>query len=158
IPSLNISSLSLTGASLIQALFRLLNIRKGTFVVADHQSNELSSSSSKLSQYITSFDLYGIETLWRIALECSSDENGKSSAQYLVNLLKLASPDLQAELPNQGEKYIAHCMKELLHAAKESSNEPERSLEGSIHETKILRALFMLQLLVEEFSTDSDSV
>ena len=100
-----------------------------------------------------SFDLYGIDLLWRIIFECTMDISATKVIHYLINLLKKSPQSLASKVPEQGELYIQKCFCEIDNAISIENNElePKDTL-------RVLRALNVLQVLSMIFSDKTKTV
>jgi hypothetical protein len=116
---LDFSSLSIAGFSFFEYFFRCVNWKHQKF---DQTENN--------DYTVLSFDLIGIQNLWKIALEATDTVVGKRAIDFLNNLHKNVtnfdvcdnmsqlSPKLIALLSKQRHDYVRMCMGHLAEASK----------------------------------------
>ena len=103
LPKLQIRYLSVPGLALIQSYF----------IEVNEFHNYLKLDVQRPFPIVLSFNLIGLDLLWRIALECENEDNGKKVIGYLIESLKYSSNQLVDQLVDQGKLFIHQCMNEI---------------------------------------------
>ncbi|PRP88236.1 ubiquitin domain-containing protein [Planoprotostelium fungivorum] len=135
IPEWEFSELSMAGVSFFEYCFRHVNCYNGSFEQKDNGD-----------YVVNSFQLVGIENLWRIALEVKDGYVGKMAATTIIQLYKNLSPSLDKQTAREG--FIGTCMKhmsDVCNLGKNKINEKETLV--------IDRCLLMLKMFLDEYET-----
>jgi len=96
---------------------------------------------------VLSFDLLGIDTLWKIALSTDNLKVGDSAITMLNRLYMCLSPDLANQIDSQRELFLARCIGNLNVAKEISPNNPNNDyIEKSIN-----RNIYIIQGFIAAF-------
>lgn len=100
---IDFSSINKVAYDCFQTFFIYLNIQFGQVIKSQYDSN--------LEVYNTK--LIGIEALWEIVLLSKKEEVYQASSKFLHQLFKSLSPDLQENLKEIKEEFLAICMENI---------------------------------------------
>ncbi|KAL6057498.1 USP domain-containing protein [Balamuthia mandrillaris] len=112
IPSLDFSALSVKGFGLFEFYFRYMNWKNKSF-----------EETPQKDYCVLSFDLMGLDNMWRVALEAQDEEVGSKAITFLNRLHKTVSLELAPRLVEYREKYLDTCMSHLSEAASKKLDE-----------------------------------
>eukprot|EP01103_Thecamoeba_quadrilineata_P011019 TRINITY_DN2539_c0_g1_i2.p1 TRINITY_DN2539_c0_g1~~TRINITY_DN2539_c0_g1_i2.p1 ORF type:complete len:2405 (-),score=378.30 TRINITY_DN2539_c0_g1_i2:956-7465(-) len=140
---LDLSSFSPQGYKFFEYFFIYLNTKANHIVMLNKQFE------------VASFNLIGLDTLWKIALEAIDSTVGSHTLQLLRNLLKQASPKLRQQSNKQREDYIRICMDFLVKAASQLPAADQSQIE--LLQLRIDRCLTLLKGILDDFESGTGS-
>jgi len=103
-PLLDFSGITVAGFSMFEFFFRYLNWKEKKF---EQMKNEFR---------VLSFDLLGYDLIWRLAFEAESEKVGEYCIVLLNRLQTNLHADLQKQIEDQREGYVARCMEAMTKA------------------------------------------
>eukprot|EP00736_Rhodelphis_marinus_P012162 Rmarinus@m.24887 len=141
VDTLDFSGLTEAGFQFFEYFFRSVNWKNNTFAQID--TSEARGQPS--SYFVLSFDLIGMDYLWRIILEAESAKVASDATQTFIRVHENFQPRLRSRLGEKREESISVCLEHLTSAA--SSLE---QFDDPTQRRRVSRCLELLKRFIED--------
>jgi ubiquitin carboxyl-terminal hydrolase 34 len=143
-PEIDMATLTLHGFNFFEYLFKTINVELKRFEPATDRM------TPGRDFVVCTFDIVGIDLLWRICLEAHNTEVSQLAIDLLNRLYKSIAPALKPQLSKQCEEYLHRCMTSLATAAAEYFQRKNTDINVQL---KISRCLSLIKAIIETFES-----